>query len=203
MSIRTMFVAAGTALCLASPVNAQIAWDTPLLIAPADAPGFGVFLVETDGGGLGALGTWRSPSWNFGVRGGVAETRDDLGVFGGLDFTGTVVRESIEFPLNVDWVVGGGIGVGDGARISFPLGLIAGHAFRAENVVFTPYVSPRVVLDAWLDRDRPDPAPDDDDSDIDLGFAADIGLDIAMQGWLIRFGGTIGNREGVAIGLVF
>jgi hypothetical protein len=60
-------------------------------------------------------------------------------------------------------------------------------------------VSPRVVLDLLFGGDGPE-----DDTDADLELAVDIGLDLRLsQDFLIRFGGTLGDREGVAIGVVF
>ena len=40
--------------------------------------------------------------------------------------------------------------------------------------------------------------------DLDLELAVDLGLDLRLTSqFLIRFGGTVGDRDGVAIGLVF
>lgn len=190
----------GTLLVLPASAHAQIAWDTPLLVAPRDMPGFGLFVADVYGGDIGVIGTWRAPQWNFGLRAGIAEAHDaDVGVLLGLDFEGTITRASNEFPLDVDWVTGAGIGVSDGAAVSIPLGLIAGHTFRAEGALFTPYVSPRVVLDLLFGGDGPE-----DDTDANLDLAVDIGLDLRLSpDFMIRFGGTLGDREGVAIGVVF
>jgi hypothetical protein len=179
----------------------QIAWDSPLLLPPRAQPGFGIFLVDVHGGDLGVMGLWRSPSWNFGVRGGIAEARgDDIGVYGGIDFEGALTRATEEFPLDIDWVFGVGVGVAEGALISLPLGLTVGHQFEGDGVGFLPYVTPRVVLDACLDCGR----GNDDDDDISLDFAVDLGLDLRLtRAFVIRFGATLGDREGVAIGLIF
>lgn len=193
----------GALLVLPASAQAQIAWDTPLLVAPREAPGWGLYVADVSGGGVGVIGTWRAPQWNFGLRGGIAETvDDDVGVLFGLDFEGDIAHESPSFPFDVDYVVGAGIGTGDGARISAPLGLILGHTFPADGATFTPYVSPRVVLDLFLGQDTP---AGEDSSDADLDLAVDLGLDlrIGASDFLIRFGGTLGDREGVAIGVVF
>lgn len=177
---------------------AQVAWDSPMLMPPAAAPGFGIFLLGPAGGDLGVLGTYRAPSWNFGIRGGIAEEsgRDDIAVLAGLDFNGELTRSSTEFPLDVDWVFGAGFSVGDDFLLSFPLGLTVGHTFREDDVLFTPYATPRVVLDAFFG--------DNDNDRVDLDFAFDIGLDLRFTPDLaVRFGGTIGDRSAVAIGLVF
>jgi hypothetical protein len=186
-------------LLLPAGAAGQVAWDSPLLMPPGVEEGFGLYLVDVEGGGLGVLGTWRSPGWNFGIRGGLAEAAgdDDLGVFGGIDVHGSLTRSTNEFPLDIDWVFGAGLGIADFARISLPLGLSVGHTFDAEDVSFTPYATPRVVLDAFLGDDRPR-------DDVDLELAVDIGLDVRLtQAFLIRFGGTVGDRDGVGIGIVF
>jgi hypothetical protein len=191
------------ALLLALPGygHAQVAWDTPLLVAPAPPAGFGIYLLNTHGGDVGVMGAWRASYWNFQVRGGLAEGSgpdEDLAVFGGVDYSGRVTRDTQEFPLDIDWVVGAGASIGDGAVLSFPAGLTIGHTFLAENARFTPYITPRVVLDAFLDTDR------GRDGDVELDFATDLGLDFRINNSVMfRFGATIGDREGVAIGVVF
>jgi hypothetical protein len=131
---------------------------------------------------------------------GLAEApRDDLGVFGGLDFLGQLTRSTEEFPLDIDWLLGVGMGISDGILLSAPAGLTLGHDFSGDGIGFTPFISPRVVLDACLDCDRRG-----DDNDLSLDFAVDIGLDIRLTSNVaVRFGATLGDREGVGIGLVF
>lgn len=191
------------ALAALSPASAagQIAWDSPLLLPPNPPDVFGVYLVDVAGGDLGVLGTWRAPVWNFGLRGGIAEGRgNDLGVYGGVDFTGELTQATEEFPIDIDWLFGAGIGIVNGALISVPLGLTMGHEFASDDVSFVPYLTPRVVLDACLDCDE-HPA---DEDDLSLDFRVDLGLDMRVTpSFLIRFGATLGDREGVAIGLAF
>jgi hypothetical protein len=190
------------AALLASPatVAAQIPWDSPWLLPPRAQDGFGIFLIDVSGGDLGVMGMFRSPSYNFGIRAGIAEAgADDLGVFGGLDFSGELTRSTEEFPLDIDWLVGVGVGVVDGALISAPLGLTLGHEFEGDGVGFTPFLTPRVVLDACLDCDFRN-----EDNDLNLDFAADIGLDLSItRRFIVRFGATLGDRSGVGIGIFF
>jgi hypothetical protein len=187
--------------CLAPrPVSAQVAWDAPMLMPPKAPDGFGLFLVDVYGGGLGVLGTWRSPAYGFGLRGGLADANgNNIGAFGAVDFNGELTRSTEEFPIDIDWVAGLGIGIVHGALISAPLGLSLGHDFAGNDVGFTPYLTPRVVLDACLDCGRRE-----NSNDLNLDFAVDIGLDLALtRGLRVRFGATLGDREGVGIGLVF
>jgi hypothetical protein len=197
--IRTGLAVAALAF---SPLRAaaQIPWDSPWLLPPNAEDGFGLFLIDVAGGDLGVMGMFRSPSYNFGIRAGIAEARgDDLGVFGGLDFNGDLTRSTTEFPLDIDWLVGIGVGIVNGALISAPLGLTLGHEFQGDGIGFVPFLSPRVVLDACLDCDDRN-----DDNDLNLDFAADIGLDLKVtRSFLIRFGATLGDREGVGIGIFF
>ncbi|MEO5511566.1 MAG: hypothetical protein ABIV28_01670 [Longimicrobiales bacterium] len=203
--MKRLMVAAAVTFALAAPMAASAqAWDSPLLMPPNMAEEFGIYLVDVHAGGVGVMGTWRATGYNFGLRAGVAE-RDDagIGIFGGIDYIGTINRSTDEFPLDIDWVLGVGVGIGDGLRISAPLGLTGGHSFVGEGATFTPYVTPRVVLDAFTNSDTHD--------GLSLGFALDLGLDLKfaskmggpLGGTLIRFGGTIGDRSAVALGLVF
>ena len=179
---------------------AQIAWDAPYLVPPAAPPGFGLYLMDVHGGGLGVMGAWRSRTGSYGLRAGIAEARgDDIGAFGGVDFSGRITRANSDFPLDVDWVFGAGLGGADWVRVSVPLGLTLGHTFRGDGATFIPYITPRIILDAAFDRGP------DDDTDTDLGLAVDLGLDLRFPrtGFIVRFGASLGDRDAVAIGVVF
>lgn len=198
---------AGWLLALPLPAAAQVAWDGPLLMPPRASESLGIYLMELEGGGIGVMGAWRSSSWNYGLRGGIGESGSDVGIFGGIDFAGPIHRETTEFPVDVDWVFGGGVGVGDGVRVSVPLGVTGGHTFRTEGADITPWLTPRVFLDAVFGRDVPE---GEDESDVGLGLAFDVGVDVklgrdagALYGVTIRFGASAGDREAIAIGLVF
>jgi len=194
----TLVFLAGMAL----PAEGQVAWDSPQLISPATPGGLGIYLVEAHpGDGLGVLTTWRGSRGPDGVgfRLGIAEGRgDDLSVFGGVDFSGVFYPHTNEFPLDVMWASGVGLGVGNYAILSVPFGVVLGRSLDADGVVFTPYFSPRLFLDAFLgdDNDRRD--------NLDLGFAMDIGADVAFgASFDLRFAASLGDRETLAIGLVF
>lgn len=184
---------------------AQTAWDSPLLLPPRPADGVGIFLISPHNGGIGVLGTWRSSIWNYGVRAGISEgpASGDIALFGGVDYTGPVNTATEDFPIDVDWVFGAGLGISDGARVSLPLGLTAAYSFQGEGARFTPYLTPRVVLDGWFGGDNRQ-------RDLDLGFAVDLGLDMRfsagggpLAGSTIRFGAALGDRNAIGIGLVF
>jgi hypothetical protein len=189
---------------LPARADAQVAWDSPMLLPPEPPAGIGLYLTDVSGGGIGFMVSWHSPVWNYGLRAGIADGsgRDDLAIFGGIDYTGPITRATAALPLDVDWVFGAGLGIGNGVRLSVPVGLSTGHTFRAEGAAFTPYLTPRVVLDGFFGGDRTG-------SDLELGLAVDIGLDLrpatagALAGSTIRFAATLGNRNAIALGVVF
>jgi hypothetical protein len=196
------------AALLHGEVRGQTAWDSPLLLPPRAADGFGIFLMDMYAGGIGVMGTWQSPAWNYGLRAGISEGPggSDLAVFGGVDYSGVVNRATADFPVDIDWVFGAGIGLSDGARASFPLGLSAGHSFQGDGARFTPYLTPRVVLDIVFGRERPDGSS----AAADLGLAVDLGLDLRLAagggpfgGTTIRFAVSLGDRPGIGLGVVF
>lgn len=187
-------------LTFAAEARAQVAWDSPMLLPPRPPVGLGLYLVEPAGGDLGGMLTWRSGGGpaNIGFRVGVAEDTpdDDIAVFGGADFTGSIRAGG--FPLDLAWLAGVGLGISDAVLISVPFGLSVGGTINADGVRFTPYGSPRIVLDALFN------GGEGDDSDLDLDVAVDLGVDFFFSpGWGIRVGGTLGDRDAVAIGIIF
>jgi len=191
-----------------SPLAGQNVWDSPLLIGPGSPGGFSLFLVDP-GEGLGAMGRWHGTgaSSRVGFRAGVAETHaDELYVFGGVDFVGPLYRSSEEFPLDIIWVTGLGLGVRDDAVISIPIGVSIGRVVTEEGVWFHPYLAPRLIMDAYLGDDdlhshEEGEAHRHGHDDLELGFALDLGADFSFSGsWAIRIGASVGDREGLAIG---
>ncbi len=188
----------GCAVLVAGPAKGQVAWDAPLLVSPSAPTGWGVFLVDpAPGSGIGVLGTWRGTE-ALGYRVGLAEGPGGrLAGYGGVDVSGPITRASASFPLDVDWLTGVGLGVGDAVLISVPLGLTVGRSVEADGVWFNPYVAPRVVVDAWMGSDRPRDG-------LHLNLAVDLGLDVAFDpSWTIRFGASIADRDALAVGLSF
>ena len=181
----------------ASQAQAQARWDSPFLVSPRPAPGLGLFLVDLHGAGVGVLVTWLPSPTSWGFRAGLAERSgpdEGIAVVAGADVSVALTRSTSDMPLDIDAVLGIGAGIGDDLIISIPLGLSIGHTFAGQGATFTPYATPRVVVDARFG----------DGENMDLDFAVDLGLDLRIQpNWLIRFGGTIGDREAIAIGIVF
>jgi hypothetical protein len=185
---------------VATAAQAQIKWDSPFLVPPRPQPGLGIFLADFDGAGTGALVTWQPSPTSWGFRGGLAERccrRDGIAAVLGADVSFALTRARTDMPLDIDAVLGVGAGIDDSVVLSIPLGLTLGHTFTGQGAQFTPYAIPKISVDAWFDDD-------DRDENLDLAFSVDIGLDLRFQqGWLVRFGGSLGDREAIAIGIVF
>lgn len=194
------FVFAGVFLIVPAG-RSQVPWDSPWLVPVDPAAGFGVFLVEPQGGELGVLGTWRpvGARQGLGLRFGLAGGPGSGNVSGlaGADVTGLLNRASEELPLDIGWLGGVGLGFGDWVIVSLPLGLTLGHTLRGEGVELTPYLTPRVVLDGYFGRGAPG-------DDLELAFSVDLGVDLRVAPRLtVRFGAGFGDREALGIGVVF
>jgi len=198
------------------PLQAQIAWDTPMLIGPDAPAGLGIFVMEPWPGDIAVMGTYRtSPvpvglGFRVGVGEGAADDRDpddddgdDLAVFGGVDLSGFLLRATGDVPLDVLWFTGAGVGIGGDALFSFPLGLSVGINLESEGVSFRPYAAPRVMLDVCVGDDTRFCRVRDG---LELDVAADLGLDLAFDPrWLIRFAATVGDDrdDALLIGIAF
>jgi len=193
---------------MASPGAAQVPWDSPLLIGPSSPRGLSFYLVDP-GEGLGAMAQWQGGGGRsqVGFRAGVAENHaDDMAAFGGVDFHGPLVRHSDEFPLDVVWVAGAGVSVGDDAVLSLPVGVSLGRAVTDNDVWFHPYLTPHLVVDAYIGDSESHTHGDSEPhshvhDDMEMGFVLDLGADFAFSGsWAFRLGASVGEREGLAIG---
>ena len=205
MRVDGSIIAAMWLLILPAAATAQVAWDAPYLTPPQAQPGVGIYLAETAGGDLGAMTTWRDAAspHNLGWRLGIAEGADGkLNVYAGADASGPWRQASAELPPDIAWVGGFGAAVGDYLLVSIPFGITAGRTLVGEGAVrFTPYVSPRLVLDGSLGREHRDGT---DADELDLDLTLDLGFDLALPDrWAVRFGATVGDREGLAFGVVF
>jgi hypothetical protein len=198
MKLRAAAIALCCTLGLAADARAQIAWDSPLLLPPNPTAGTGIYLIDAHRGGLGVLGTWRGSGQGSGLRLGIAEGRrgNGIGVLGGLDMVFPLARAAADFPVDLSWLIGAGAGYDQYLLVSVPLGLSLGRTFHGGDVRLTPYLSPRVNLDAAFGRDA--------GNSMDLNLAVDLGFDVGFQpGWILRIGASIGGRDGVAVGIQF
>lgn len=189
-----------TSLSIPMSLEGQVPWEAPFLVSTSSPPGLSVMLADPEHG-IGVIGLWqgRGGPVRIGYRVGLAEDhRDDLAVLGGIDLSGAVTSHSVNFPLDIAWVAGVGLGISDAALVSLPVGVSFGRVVVEENVRIHPYVTPRLIVDAYLGDDY------EGSDDMDLGLAVDLGVDVAFEAnWMIRFAGVLGDREALAIGLAF
>jgi len=179
-----------------SQADAQVPWDSPLMVGPGSPGGVSVLLTDP-GAGIGAFVHWQGQGSHLGYRLGLAEeggADNKLAIFGGLDISGRVLDHSNDFPLDLIWVAGIGGGFGSDVLLSFPFGISMGRVLNTEEVWFHPYLTPRLIVDAFFGDSRRD--------DLELGLALDLGADFAFSSnWTFRFGASVGDREGLAFGL--
>jgi hypothetical protein len=188
-----------------SPTAAQT-YDVPSFNTPYGENGGGIYFVLQDFDDPGVVATWRwaGSVLDVGVRGGLLDTRSDLGFLVGLDLKNEFVRNSDEFPFDVAWVSGVGIGWvpdDDTGVLRVPVGVSLGRETElGGGSTLTPYVYPRLGLDV---RFLPD-VPGADDTDTSLGFDIDFGIDWQWRsGYAIRFALTLGRNEAFGVGLAF
>lgn len=179
-----------------APASAQIAWDAPPLISHVAPSGFSVFLVSPEGGDLGGLATYRHAAGpvGLGYRFALADESgsDNIAVSGGVDVSGFLARAVEGSEVDVMWWSGAGLGVGSETVVSFPLGALIGWSGEGDGAVLSPYGGGHIVLDV----------SSAEGDNVNLGGAFDLGVDLALSsGLLIRFGGSIGDREAIAIGV--
>lgn len=196
------------AALIPAPSRAQVVWDGPMMMSPGSPAGWGLHVIEpalTGGSsdGIGGLFTWRSnpAPVGLGFRVGVTESvLQDAALVAGLDVAGQVysLREE-DYDMDVIWFAGAGAGFDEFTTLSFPVGISVGWGFRDEGFALRPYLAPRMVIDARIG----DP-PGGDIDDLDLGFALEIGADLAFDSRFgIRAAGSFVDREALSIGVTF
>ncbi|HUF76258.1 MAG TPA: hypothetical protein VMM35_08255 [Longimicrobiales bacterium] len=193
--LRTLAVAASAAT-LAAPAHAQIAWDGPALMSPTVPSGFSIFLMNPEGGDLGVLATLRSSAGpvGLGFRAALADQAGsgDLAFAGGVDVAGVLARAVEGSEIDVAWWSGAGVGVGNEALVTFPLGVTLGWSGAGGDVVFSPYGGGHVVLDFLTGGG----------DNVRFAGVVDLGLDLVLtSGWMVRMGASLGDRESLALGI--
>lgn len=198
-----IFTALGGGVFATESLSAQVAWDSPILLAPGTPSGVGLFLMDPHPDNrLAALVTYRASRapGGMGLRFGISEERfDDVAIFGGADFSGPLLEATQEFPLDIIWIAGiGGSFAADRFEVGFPLGISVGRVFDTESARFVPYMSPRVVLDGKFGGDEGSVGTDN----LALEVAIDLGLDFAFSNTAtLRLAAGIGDRDALVIGV--
>lgn len=184
-------------------------YDVPAFQTPYGESGLGLYMIfPNDVDDVGVMGTWRQAGEDvdIGLRGGILDVSGEVGLFGGVDLSNELVRHSENFPLDVGWVSGVGIGgvpEFDFGLLRVPFGFSLGRAMTSEGgeVGFLPYVYPRLALDFLFRDDEPGEGGGDD---TELNFDVDLGFDVDLQqSWKLRFAATLGHNEAIGLGLSF
>lgn len=180
----------------AASVSAQIAWDSPALMSPAVPSGLSFFLVNPAGGDLGALATYRHAAGpvGLGYRAAIADedATDDIAFSAGVDVSGMLARAVEGSEIDVMWWSGAGLGVGNEALITVPLGISLGWSGTSGDVVLSPYGGGHVVLDFSTGGG----------DNVRFDGVLDFGLDVVIgSGWMVRAGGSVGDRDSLALGI--
>lgn len=198
MRFRTTLLVSAALLLGAGAADAQVRWDSPMMALPRPDAGYGLYLFEPAGADIGVLGTMRSGNLRF--RLGVAEgSGDDIAIVAGGDYVSLLRARRADFPLDIGWHLGVGVGFERWLTLGVPFGVSFGLPIDADGLTLLPFLAPRVVFDAFLgDEDVGEP------SGTDLDFAADLGIEVRPSpSWAVRLAATLGDREGLAIGLIF
>ena len=175
---------------------AQTAWDAPPMISHVLPAGVSLFLLSPSGGDLGGLVTFRHEAGPVGMGYRLSVTdenaSDDLAIAAGVDISGFLARGVEGTPIDVMWWSGAGLGWGEDTVVSLPLGAVVGWSGRGGDVILSPYGGGHITLDL----------SDVTDDNVGLEGSFDFGLDVVLSsGWLVRFGGSIGDRDALAIGV--
>lgn len=200
---RTMATACVVAVVGASPVRAQVPWESPQLLASATQAGITLMYVDyglRPDDGTALLLTYRPAAALHGPGFRIAATlpqQSDLRVSGGVDVALPMFNHSATFPLDVAWTSGFGGAVGDYYSVGLPVGIAASRTFPGDNVWIHPYTSARVVLEGYFGPDHPAES-------FGLALAADAGLDISLHRsrvLIVRAAMSFGDRRALAVGL--
>jgi hypothetical protein len=193
--------AAGLALS-AGEAGAQVAWETPRLLGPETPGGFGVYWIEfgtLPGDESGVLVTWRPPGFpeTVSLRGGAGDGADGSSSgFGGVDLRVPFAEHRPGQPLDLAWISGAGVGVGDYTLVTLPVGVAAGRSWSSGSIWLAPYVSAGIAMDLRLGDEAPD-------EEFEVSPTADVGVDLALDRGktvILRAGTSLGDRNALAVG---
>jgi len=202
---KVALVAAALLCAAATPLEAQLAWDTPRMIGPESPGGFGVYVMQPDalpGDKRAAFATWALPGMGGSVilRGGVGEgVAEEEAAFGGLDLRAPIARHTDSQPFDIEWTAGAGFGVGEYILVSVPVAISVGRSWSSGSVWFAPYLSLGATADyRHGDSDlRPD-------EEFEVQPTAGVGIDLSFdpgRRFVVRAATALGDRQALAVGL--
>ena len=196
-------------LLLPASLGAQLAWETPRMLGPSSPGGLAVHWLQAEtlpGDGEGVLVVWQPPGLPDGVflRGGAGTgAGDETAGFGGVDVRSPIASARPGQPLDLAWIAGAGVGVGEYLLFTVPVGLTAGRNWASGSVWFSPYLGVGLALDYRRALDDEDAVPDDE---FDVYPTADLGVDLSLdpgRRFVIRAGASLGDRQAIALGAAF
>ena len=201
MRQRTLVTLAALLVLWPAAARAQ-SWESPTFFAPRTADDIGLYLYDPEGGDLGLVGIWRqSGTLNLGVRAGFGSVGGDRLLLIGAEVYGMLVEPDAERPLAIAWIAGAGATTDGALVLRIPVGVSAGARLPAGDLVFTPYVHPRIALD-YTSVDGVDGA--DGYSDTQLNLDVDVGAELEVgSSWLVRAAFTLGDRTAFGAGLAY
>jgi hypothetical protein len=195
---RRILMAGVFVMAMAAPAAGQH-WESPTFFSPHLRADLGAYLVNPDGGDLGAIGIWRQTAGiNLGVRGGIGGRDNDRTVLVGAELFGPLSPEGMR-GVELAWITGIGASINGVTALRIPVGISIGTTLGS-NIQFTPYAHPRVALDV-VTFERGD---GEDETDTEFNFDVDVGADVAFTPSIVlRVGATLGDRDVFGVGLGF
>lgn len=190
-----------------SAASGQIAWETPRMLGPNTEGGLSAHWLQAEtlpGDGEAIMVVWQPPGLpdNVFLRGGAGTGAGDSSAgFGGIDVRTPIASARPGQPLDIAWIAGAGVGVGEYLLITVPVGLSAGRSWASGNVWFSPYVGVGVAMDYRATLDDEDAVPD---QEFDVYPTADIGVDLALdpaRRFILRAAASLGDRQATALGV--
>lgn len=202
---RIAFALLGLLVAVPTSARAQFAWETPRMLGPDTPGGFAVHWLQAEtlpGDDQGVMVIWQPPGLPEGVflRGGAGTgAGDETAGFGSIDVRTRITNAREGQPLDIAWIAGAGVGVGETLLFTVPVGLTAGRSWASGSVWFSPYMGIGAAMDYRRSLD--------DDIDIDDEFdvypSADIGVDLSLdpaRRLILRVGASLGDRQAIALG---
>ncbi len=203
---RSVLALVGLLAGLPSAASAQFAWETPRMLGPDTQGGLAVHWLQAEtlpGDDQGVMVVWQPPGLpdNVFLRGGAGTGAGDQSAgFGGIDVRTRIADARPGQPLDIAWIAGAGVGVGDYLLFTVPVGLTAGRSWASGSVWFSPYLGIGVAMDYRRSLDD----EDDIDDEFDVYPTADLGVDLALdpgRRFILRAGAALGDRQAIALGV--
>lgn len=198
---RTLLALAIGTFCVCTNADAQLSWDSPLMVAPATPPGLSLLFIDyglDPNPGVGGLVVWRPEAGGLGFRASAARgLGNKLNYAGGIDVGGPLLPATPQFPLTVNWISGIGGSYGDYSQLALPLAVAAGRPVASERLWLHPYAALRAVVEARFGSTAPSKT-------MGLALGIDVGADLALgraRAVMLRSALSLGDRPAAVVGL--